>query len=322
VSAKRKYEPADLGPLKTRSLSGRPSLTGIERSARLTKPGSTAAELFESLPDVLAARNLRVFVEAIVEARKAKRPVIMGFGAHVIKCGLSPLVIDLMEREVITALVTNGACAVHDFELAFCGKTSEDVEKTLPDGSFGTAAETAQALNEAALRGETKGYGRALGELILSKGAQHADRSVYAAAVKLGVPATVHVAIGTDVVHMHPDVDGGAVGRATLADFRLLVSVIGDLEGGVYMNFGSAVILPEVFLKALSAARNLGAVVKRFAAADFDMIRHYRPSENIVRRPGGTGYSFIGHHELMLPLLRQAIIDRMAPDKQASRNSP
>jgi hypothetical protein len=233
-------------------------------------------------------------------------------GAHVIKCGLSPLVVDLMERKVITALVTSGACAVHDYELADSGKTSEDVTARLPDGSFGAAAETAQALNEAALKGAEKGFGRALGELILESNFPYAKGSMYAAAARLELPATVHVAVGTDVVHMHPVTDGAALGRATLTDFRLLVSVVSDLEGGVYLNFGSAVVLPEVFLKALSAARNLGARVQNFTAADFDMIRHYRPTQNIVRRPGGRGLSFTGHHEIMLPLLRQAVIDNIA----------
>ncbi len=312
MSAKRKYEPADLSSFKTQSLSGRPSLVNIEQSAEPTGPGATVSQLFESLPDVLAARDLRALVNAVVEARRADRPVIMAFGAHVIKCGLSPLVIDLMEKEIVTALVTNGACAVHDYELAFCGRTSEDVGAALPDGSFGTAAETARALNEAAEKGREAGYGRALGELMLDTGVQYAEKSVFSAAARFGLPATVHVAVGTDVVHMHPGIDGAAVGQATLADFRLLVSMISDLEGGVYMNFGSAVILPEVFLKALSAARNLGAKVDRFVTADFDMIKHYRPSKNVVQRPGGTGFSFCGHHEIMLPLLRQAVIDGMA----------
>jgi hypothetical protein len=235
----------------------------------------------------------------------------MAFGAHLIKCGLSPLVIDLMERGIIKAVVTHGACAVHDYELAAAGKTSEDVTARLSDGSFGCAHETARALGQAAVAGSAVGYGRALGLLMLEQGLPYVKTSVYATAARLGIPATVHVAVGTDVVHMHPSVDGAALGLATHTDFRLLVSIVGGLRNGVYLNFGSAVVLPEVFLKALSAARNLGAQVTEFAAADFDMFRHYRPEKNLLSRPGGRGLSFTGHHEIMLPLLRQAIIDRI-----------
>ncbi len=305
------YKPVDLSRIRTEPLAQRPSLVRIEQAASRTGPGASASQLVDSLPDLLAARDFRELIDAIAHAHRDGRPVCLALGAHVIKCGLSTLVIDLMERGVITALVTNGACAVHDYELAAVGKTSEDVAARLPDGSFGAAADTAHALNEAALNGAEKGFGRALGELILAKKLPHAQSSLYAAAAQLGLPATVHVAIGTDVVHMHPVTDASALGRATLTDFRLLVSVVSDLEGGVYLNFGSAVVLPEVFLKALSAARNLGAEVKNFVTADFDMIKHYRPMENVVRRPGGRGLSFTGHHEIMLPLLRQAIIDRL-----------
>ena len=313
MSMKRDYKPADLSPLKTEPLAGRPSLVRIEQFAKLTEPGAKVAQLVDSMPDILAGRDFKELVYAIVSARRRGRPVCLSLGAHVIKCGLSPLVIDLMEREIVTALVTNGACAVHDYELAASGRTSEDVAARLPDGKFGTAAETAQALNDAARKGSEKGFGCALGELILGKSLPHVDGSLYACATRLGLPATVHVAVGTDVVHMHPVTEGAALGLATLADFRLLVSVVSDLEGGVYVNFGSAVVLPEVFLKALSAARNLGAKVENFTAADFDMIKHYRPIQNIVLRPGGRGLSLCGHHEIMLPLLRQAIIDEM-PD--------
>ena len=309
MTEKKSYKPADLGPLKTGYLAERPSLVGMEHLAKLTEPGVSAARLVDSLPGVLAAKGFRELVSGITGARRKGKPVVMGMGAHVIKCGLSPLVIDLMERGIVTALVTNGACAVHDYEFAAAGKTSEDVAARLPDGSFGNAAETAQALNKAAVKGKENGFGRALGELILNSGLPHAGISIYAAAARLGLPATVHVAIGTDVVHMHPVTDGSALGQATLADFRLLVSVISDLEGGVYMNFGSAVVLPEIFLKALAAVRNLGAHAQNFTTADFDMIKHYRPSMNVVSRPGGRGLSFTGHHEIMLPLLRQALID-------------
>lgn len=305
----RKYKPADLVEIRTEPLAARPSLVRIEQSATLTEPGATAAQLLGSLPDILAARNFRELVRAIVEARRGERPVIMAMGAHIIKCALSGLVVDLMERGIVSALVTTGAAAVHDYELAAAGHTSEDVAERLTDGSFGAAAETAQVLNEAAVKGSEKGLGRALGELIRTLDLPYAQSSIFAHAARLELPATVHVAVGTDVVHMHPVTDGAALGAATLTDFRLLVSVVSDLEGGVYLNFGSAVVLPEVFLKSLSAARNLGAHVENFTTADFDMIRHYRPTQNVVRRPGGSGYSFSGHHEIMLPLLRQSIID-------------
>jgi hypothetical protein len=315
MSTDSEFKPADLTSLKTTRLDERPSLVDIEQFAYLTKPGAKVSQLIDSMPDILGARQFHELVDAINESRGNDRPVVMAIGAHVIKCGLSPLLIDLMERRVITALVTNGACAVHDFEIAACGRTSEDVKVGLVDGSFGTAKETASALSEAAVQGKEKGFGTALGKLILERDLPHMDKSLYAAAVKTGIPITIHVAIGTDVVHMHPVTDGATIGQATYIDFRLLISIISNLQDGVYMNFGSAVLLPEVFLKALSAARNLGARVENFTTADFDMIKHYRPLQNVVSRPGGKGLSFVGHHEIMLPLLRQVIIDRIDSKK-------
>jgi len=311
MDEKMNFNPADLGPLRTESLASRPSLVDIEKAAKLTGKGARVEELVDSLPSVLAAESFRLLVGEIVSARGKGRPVVISMGAHVIKCGLSPLIVDLLERGIISAVATNGACAVHDYELAACGKTSEDVAKRLPDGSFGNTADTARSLDEAARNGGESGFGMALGRLIEDKKLPNAKTSIYAAAARLGLPCTIHVAIGTDVVHMHPGMDAAALGKATHADFRLLVSVISELEGGVFMNFGSAVLLPEVFLKALSAARNLGAKVADFTTADFDMIRHYRPTQNVVSRPGGRGLSFTGHHEIMLPLLRQAVIDRL-----------
>jgi hypothetical protein len=259
-------------------------------------------------------------VDAVVAARRAGRPVVFGFGGHVIKTGCSPLVIDLIERGVITALATNGSGAIHDLELAETGATSEEVADTIRDGTFGMVAETCERMNAAAAAGQARGLGRALGELLDEPNVSHRDLSLFVAAARHDIPATVHVAIGTDTVHMHPAADGAAIGAASLLDFRTICAVVADMTaatpgsaGGVWLNFGSAVILPEVFLKAVSIARNLGHSLAGMHTANFDMLRHYRPTQNIVQRPveHGCGHTVIGHHELLLPLLRQAVVEQL-----------
>lgn len=279
-----------------------------------------------SLPDFLGARQLRAVVDAIVAARVAGKPVIFAFGGHVVKTGCSPLVIDLMERGIITALATNGSGAIHDLELAETGATSEEVGDTLRDGSFGMVRETCERMNAAAREGQHgTGIGRALGLLLDTSDVPHRTLSLLASAARLDLPATVHVALGTDTVHMHPEADGAAIGAATLHDFRLFCAVVAQLggdtpkdapdgaPGGVYLNVGSAVIMPEVFLKAVSVARNLGHPLHGMHTANFDMLRHYRPTQNVITRPveRGFGHALVGHHELILPMLRQALIERL-----------
>jgi hypothetical protein len=260
-------------------------------------------------------QSFRGVVAAILEARRRGKPVILGMGAHVIKVGLSAIVVDLLERGVVTAVAMNGAGAVHDFELAYAGVTSEDVEAQLAEGDFGMAEETGRVLNEAVAEGVRRGlgFGRALGERLLAMQPPHVGQSIFAACARLRLPCTVHVALGTDIVHMHPSCDGAAVGEGTHRDFRLLAAVVADLDdGGVYLNVGSAVLLPEVFLKALALARNLGYRVQGFVTANLDFIQHYRPTQNVVRRPvarGGQGYALTGHHELLVPLLAAALIE-------------
>jgi len=278
--------------------------------------GASFAAFLDGLPDILGARDLRAVIEAVVKAHRKRRTVLWGFGAHLIKVGLAPLVVDLMERRVITGVLMNGAGCVHDLELALMGRTSEDVAPALDDGSFGMARETAEALNGAIRAGAEAGLGMgaAVGREILDGRYRYKERSVLASAARLGVPVTVHSAIGTDIHHMHPSADGAALGATSYRDFETLTGLVATLEGGVLFNVGSAVILPEVFLKALALARNLGHTVDRFTAVDLDFIRHYRPTVNVVERPtrkGGRGYSLVGHHEILVPLLAAGIVERL-----------
>jgi hypothetical protein len=300
----------DFRRLKTYSIKKRKNLAETETFGSVPPPSCKASALIESLPDVGAARSLRAVAEAIASACRRERPVIAALGAHVVKCGLGPTLIDLMQRGVLTGLAVNGACAIHDYELSLIGGTSEDVAGGLSDGSFGMGEETADAFGRACAASEDGvGLGEALGELILADKNAHAQFSLLAQARKLDVPVTVHVAIGTDIVHMHPQTSGAATGEATMLDFRKLCGMVAELDGGVWLNVGSAVILPEVFLKALTVARNLGNAVQDFTAANFDMLRHYRPQRNVLDRPGGKAYAVTGHHEILLPLLRLAILN-------------
>jgi hypothetical protein len=303
------FQPLDLSRLKTTSVADKGHLVHTGQFARALIPGD-GADVLDTLPDVLGARTLRRLAERIVAARAQQRVVLLGFGGHVIKTGLAPLLVDLMERGFVTAVCTNGSGALHDFEIAAVGHSSEDVGPGLSDGSWGMVHETAAALNGAAERAarEGSGLGAELGRTINEKRLPNAPLSVLGAAARLGLPATVHVALGTDTVHMHANADGAAIGKASMTDFRLLAAVVARLSGGVYLNVGSAVVLPEVFVKALNVARNLGHRVDGFATANMDFLRHYRPRVNVLERPGGEALELTGHHEINLPLLRWEVL--------------
>ncbi len=278
--------------------------------------GDLFSSFLQKMPDAFAARDFRAVVKAVVEARDNDRPVVLGMGAHPIKLGLSPVIIELMRRKVITAIAMNGACAVHDFEISMVGHTSEDVAMELCTGTFGMAKETGRGVNRAIVSGVKKGYGigKSIGERIHNGKFPYRDKSIFASAYELDIPATVHVAIGTDIVHMHPEADGAAIGKGSMSDFRLFAAVISDLEGGVYLNLGSAVVLPEVFLKALNVARNLGNDVGKITTVNMDFIQHYRPRENVLKRPtsmNGRNYALTGHHEIMFPLLAAAVTEEL-----------
>ncbi len=256
----------------------------------------------------------------MVQAIRSGNPIVLAMGAHVIKVGLNPVIIDLMERGFIDGLALNGAGIIHDAELAMVGQTSEDVAAQIGEGKFGMAEETGRILNEAIIEGAEQGdgLGKAVGARLVKEDFPYKRYSLSARAFELGIPMTVHVAIGTDIIHFHPRVDGAAIGKTSHLDFRIFSSLISKIEGGVFINLGSAVIMPEVFLKALSLARNLGFDVKHFTTVDMDFIRHYRPMTNVVQRPtleGGKGYSLVGHHEIMFPLLTAAVIERLAEDR-------
>ncbi len=309
-----KYRQINLEGIKTYSIRDRVSKVSMERSAIPHKKGGSFLDFVKGLPDFLGARDLNEVAKAIVRARQKERPVVIGMGAHPIKVGLSPLIIDLMQKGIITAIATNGACIIHDFEISYIGQTSEDVAKELCKGTFGMAKETGQMLNMAINNGVKRGYGigRAVGEFIKSSDFAFKDQSIFSTAYALNIPATVHIAIGSDIIHMHPDADGCSIGEGSMRDFRLFSSVIADLEGGVYINLGSAVILPEVFLKALNIARNLGNIVEEFTTVNMDFIQHYRAQENVLRRPTmlkGQYFALTGHHEIMFPLLCAMIME-------------
>jgi len=318
---RKHYEPIDLEGIKTVPLASRKNKVHLSDFAKVGSKGLSLAAFLANLPSQLGAVDFQAVVEAIVNAHQRGKPVIWAMGAHVIKCGLSLLVIELMKRNVITAVAMNGAGAIHDVEIALIGETSEDVAQGLADGTFGMAEETGKFINGAIAEGARAemGMGQIIGRKLIEVEAPHDDYSILANAFQLGTPATVHMAIGTDIVHMHPTAQGGPIGITTFRDFRLLAAVVADLGGGgVYLNLGSAVILPEVFLKALTVARNLGHGVSDFTAVNLDMQQHYRPLQNVVGRPttlGGKGYAIIGQHELMLPLLVQAIIERLGDGK-------
>jgi hypothetical protein len=301
-----KIKPADISKLKLSELEVRPSKVERKMLGKTWIPGGKLSDFLESLPHVLAADNLRATVQAVIKARQANKLVIMAMGAHVIKVGLSPLIIDAMERGIITGVAFNGAGMIHDVEMALAGRTSEDVAEALADGSFGTARQTGEFINGAVAEGGSPSLGESVGQALNQAAPPCLDLSILAAGARLEIPVTVHVSLGSDIIHMHPSFDGGASGAASHYDFRLLTAQVAQLKGGVYFNVGSAVVLPEVFLKALSAARNLGSLARDFTTVNLDMLSHYRPLTNVVHRPvltGGRGISITGHHEINLPLI-------------------
>ncbi len=307
-------QPVDLTGLKTVSLYARGGKVRQQDFARVYRLGSGVTGLVDSLPRILTGDSFRAVVDAIVAAREKNKPVIWGMGGHVIKCGLAPVLIHLMHRGFATAFAMNGSASIHDFEIALAGYTSEDVEAVLPDGSFGSAEETGREWNRA-LKSDI-GVGEALGEALQTLSPEeHAPASLLLQAYRAATPVTVHVAIGTDTPHTHPAVDPAILGAATHRDFRLFCTLVSQLNaGGVYINAGSAVVMPEVFLKALSSARNLGHEVREFTTVNMDFLQHYRPKANVLDRPhaqaGGKGYALTGHHEIMIPLLAAALIER------------
>lgn len=315
--SKYKALPMEFDELRTVSIHDRGGKVCVEDFARVYKPGAGISAWLASLPHILAGDSFRALVEAMVAARAASKPIIWGLGGHVIKCGLAPVLIDLMQRGFATAFAMNGAASIHDFEIAIAGQTSEDVEAVLPDGRFGSAEETGREWNQAAIFGDSEdiGLGEALGRrLDAIADPRFAGQSLLVAAWRNSTPVTVHVAIGTDTPHAHPDADGGAIGRTSHRDFRLLCTLVAAMDrGGVYINAGSAVVLPEVFLKVVSVVRNLGYPLAEFTTANLDFLQHYRPRVNVVERPhakaGGRGLAITGHHEIMIPLLAAALVE-------------
>lgn len=314
--------PIDLTRVKTIPLGSRSNKVELDRFASPPQPNRSVREFVAALPQLLAGNDFTSVVEAIVSAHREGRQVVIGLGAHVIKCGLSPVVNALIERGIVTAIAMNGATAIHDAELALIGETSEDVQAGLREGTFGMVRETGELYNRAAKRSHSEpdaGLGRLIADELIAVEAPNRHHSLLVTARRAEIPATVHVAIGTDIVHMHGCADGAALGQSSFTDFRLLSSVICELSGGVYVNAGSAVLLPEVFLKAFTVAQNLGAKLEGFTTVNMDMMAHYRAGENVVRRPpsvGGRGYTLLGRHEIMIPLLAQAVVDRIAEDDQ------
>jgi hypothetical protein len=310
---KLSYGEFDLRGVKTYPLADRPGKVRHADFARAWDPASGLSGWIDSLPDVLAAADLRAVVAAMRLAHDAGRAIVWGLGAHVIKTGLSPVLIDLMERGFVSALAMNGAGLIHDAEVAIGGSTSEDVDAVLGPGQFGMAEETGRDLNAAstAAAAEGLGLGQAVSRWLDARRPAHAGVSLLCAAARLEVPVTVHVGIGTDIIHMHPSASGEAIGATSLRDFRHFTSFVARLEGGVYLNCGSAVILPEVFLKAVALVRNRGLALDGLTTVNLDFVRQYRPETNVVRRPVsgvGRGYSLTGHHEILIPLLAAALV--------------
>lgn len=314
---KLQYEEFDLSAVRRYPLASRSSKVRREDLAAPHQPGSGISHWLSRLPKLLAARDLVAVVDAITAAAARPAPVIWGLGAHVVKAGLSPVLVDLMARGYVSALALNGAGIIHDVEIALAGATSEDVDAALGPGAFGMAEETGTGINRAIVDGVARGWGlgRSVAEWLAASAPPHADVSLLCAAVRHGVPVTVHVAVGTDIIHMHPDASGAAIGEGSLRDFRHFTSSVARLAGGVYLNCGSAVVLPEVFLKAVAVARNHGHDLTGLTTVDLDFLPHYRPLTNVVRRPTagiGRGIHLTGHHEILIPLLAAALVERSA----------
>ena len=309
-----KYNRFRPGKINDYSLRSRPSKVQLSDFAG-PMAGQQFSDFVQSMPNILAVRELKQLVARLVEARRRKAGLIWGFGGHVIKVGLGPLLVDLMERRFCTAFATNGAGLIHDFEIALCGNTSEDVDRSLQDGSFGMARETGQFLNDVINRGaaQGQGMGEAVGQFLNeSSEVKHPRASLVASAYRRGIPVCVHVAFGTDIIHNHPSADGSAIGTCTQIDFQILTAEVAKIgDGGAYLNIGSAVLLPEVFLKAVTILRNVGVELTDFTTANFDFLQHYRPLQNVIKRPvsgNGRGFALTGHHEIMIPLLAALLI--------------
>ena len=308
------YEEFDLSGVKTYPLRSRQSKVTLGQFATPYKAGSGVGGLVGSLPGLLAAHDFKQVVRAIAAAKAQDRAIVWGLGAHVLKTGLSPVIVDLMQRGFVSAIATNGAGIIHDFEIALSGQTSEDVDATLGPGTFGMAEETGTQLNQAISEGVANGLGlgQSIGRHLDATNPPFAQISIAASAWRLQIPLTVHVAVGTDIIHMHPQASGASIGEASLRDFRYFASIVARLVGGVFLNCGSAVVLPEVFLKAVAVARNDGRSLDGLTTVNIDFLRHYRPLTNVVSRPtagSGKGYALTGHHELLIPLLASALID-------------
>lgn len=314
-----KIQPMDMSGVTTYPIADRNNKVSLMRDfAGTVTSGMTVSSLLAAMPRQLGSASLNTVIDAVVAARRKDKPVVIAIGGHVIKCGLQPVLKQLINAGVITAVAMNGSATIHDYEISLIGETSEDVGSALHCGTFGMAEETGRDINEALKAGVARGegYGVALGRFILGNNNPHSDFSLLATCFDKGIPATVHVAIGTDIIHQHPDCDGAVLGQASFTDFRVFTSVVASLgDGGVFINIGSAVIMPEVFLKALSIAQNLGFQVNHFTTANFDMTQHYRPLQNVVKRPAAgdsLGLTVTGHHEIMLPLFASGILDRMS----------
>lgn len=313
---KKNFKALDFAKVRTYPVTKRFSKVQTSLLGKKLTKGVSVRAFLRGLPEILAARDLKEIVQKIADCHRKNRTVVLGMGAHPIKVGLSPLIIDFMERGIIDAIALNGAGVIHDFELAYMGETSEDVAAALKDGSFGMGEETGSFINQAISDGSKNnlGIGAAVGLAINQHRLTHRKLSILATAARLGIPVTSHIAIGTDIIHMHPKADGKALGDGSLRDFRTLTSVVATLDRGIYLNFGSAVILPEVFLKAVSLARNLGHPIGNLTTVNLDFLQHYRPLTNVVNRPtmhGGKGYNLTGHMEIMVPLLFAAVLEEL-----------
>ncbi len=309
-----KFKPLNYQNLNRYSISKRKNKINIKNFCNIK-----AKNFFEFIPDILAAKDIKEIISFCVNVKKNKKKIIISTGAHFIKVGLTPLFKLLFENRIIDHIAMNGACIIHDVEIAMNGATSEDVAESLKDGNFGMSEETGTLINYAINQGYDKGIGlgEAIGEWIYNSDFQYKDFSIFYNAYKNNIPITVHVAIGTDIIHMHPECSGNAIGEMSLLDFKIFCNSIKDLSEGAYFNIGSAVIMPEVFLKAFTLVKNLGFDIKNFITVNMDFIKHYRPTENVVKRPTqdcGKGYTLIGHHEIMLPLLFLEILNRLKED--------
>lgn len=315
MSIYENFQPIDLDEIKTYELESRPSKVTVKNFASPLREDDSLKSFLDKLPDILAVQSLRETAKQIRRARELGKPVIIGIGGHIVKTGLAPIIIDLMERGFITAIASNGSVLVHDTEISLVGFTSEDVDATLGKGDFGAARETGEILNSAAKKGQKDkiGLGEAMGREVSALNPPNTDKSLLCVAYQHKIPFTAHLAIGADIGHFHASADGAALGETSHTDFRLFCSIVKGLNGGgVYLNLGSAVMMPEIFLKAITVVRNLGFELQDFTTANFDFIQHYRPLTNVVRRPtangAGRGFSITGHHEIMIPLLAAQII--------------